>query len=341
MLLLADGFNELPSDRARTEFKRFCGRKIPVIVTSRDETADLGLDRKLQLQELSDAKVKAFLQSRLPDHAQEQINQLSDRVKQFQKTPLMLWMLFSIFRQNGDIPNTRGEAYRTFTTLYAERAKEGIDLDESRSLLSKIASRLTHAEQPTAFQLEIGEVDAQNLLGSKKALDHLVRNHLLQAKGKPGNRRIRFCHQSLQEYYAAEALLVMLQGNHPDAMHDQRLQHFYLNHLKWTEPAAMMLSLLEDETQALRLLRLALEVDWMLGARLAGEVKLRFQKQTVSMVSALEVPEWLKIELWMETQSNAAIPQLLEALENGSAEIRNSAADALSYRPKNTLSLKS
>ena len=93
----------------------------------------------------------------------------------------------------------------------------------------------------------------------------------------------------------------------------------------------MMLSLLENETQALRLLRLALEVDWMLGARLAGEVKLRFQQQTVSMVSALEVPEWLKIELWMETQSNAAIPQLLEALENGSAEIRNGAADALSY----------
>ena len=92
-----------------------------------------------------------------------------------------------------------------------------------------------------------------------------------------------------------------------------------------------MLSLLLDETQALRLLRLALEVDWMLGARLVGEVKLRFQKQTVSIVSALEVPEWLKIELWMETQSNAAIPQLLEALENGSAEIRNSAADALSY----------
>ncbi|MCY7390167.1 MAG: NACHT domain-containing protein, partial [Leptolyngbyaceae cyanobacterium CAN_BIN12] len=171
LLLLADGLNELPSDRARTEFKQFCGRNIPVVVTSRDGTADLGFERKLQLQELSDAKVEAFLQSRLPDRAQSQIKQLSDRVKTFEKTPLMVWMLFSIFRQNGEIPSTRGEAYRSFTTLYAEKAKEGIDLDESRSLLSKLAFELMHAEKPTDFRLEIGEVEAQNLLGSKKALN--------------------------------------------------------------------------------------------------------------------------------------------------------------------------
>ena len=208
LLLLADGFNELPNNHARNEFRKFCGRKIPIIVTSRDGMEDLGFDRKLQLQALSDAKVKDFLQSRLPGQAQARIKELTDRVKDFGQTPLMVWMLYGIFRQNGDIPNTRGEAYRTFTTLYAEKAKEGIDLDESRSLLGKLAFDLMHAEKPTDFRTDMSEVDAQNLLGSEKALRHLVGNHLLQAKGNLGNRRISFCHQSLQEYYAAEALLV-------------------------------------------------------------------------------------------------------------------------------------
>ncbi|MBC7822533.1 MAG: NACHT domain-containing protein [Candidatus Parcubacteria bacterium] len=323
LLLLADGFNELPNDHARTKFKKFCGRRIPVIVTSRDGTDDLGLERKLQIQPLTNAKVKAFLQSRLPGYAQAQIKELSDRVKDFGQTPLMVWMLFSIFRQNGDIPTTRGEAYRAFTMLYAERAKEGIDLDESRGLLSKLAFELMHAEKPTDFRPDIGEVDAQNLLGSEKALKQLVRNHLLQVKGKLENRRISFCHQSLQEYYAAEALLVMLQNEHPDVMDDKRLQYFYLNYLKWTEPISIALSLLEieDEIQILRLVELALDIDWILGARLAGVVKPRFQQQTVIMVSALDVPGWLKVQLLGETLSKSAAPELLKLLEGDDISI--------------------
>jgi len=323
LLLLADGFNELPSDRARVEFKKFCARKVPVIVTSRDGTADLELERKLQIQPLTNAKVKAFLQTRLPGRAQAQIKELDDRVKDFGQTPLMVWMLFSIFRQNGDIPTTRGEAYRAFTMLYAERAKEGIDLDESRGLLSKLAFELMHAEKPTDFRPDIGEVDAQNLLGSEKALKQLVRNHLLQVKGKLENRRISFCHQSLQEYYAAEALLVMLQNEHPDVMDDKRLQYFYLNYLKWTEPISIALSLLEieDEIQILRLVELALDIDWILGARLAGVVKPRFQQQTVIMVSALDVPGWLKVQLLGETLSKSAAPELLKLLEGDDISI--------------------
>jgi hypothetical protein len=46
----------------------------------------------------------------------------------------------------------------------------------------------------------------------------------------------------------------------------------YLNYLKWTEPLALMLELVEDEAQAVRVVRLALEVDLRLGASLAGAV---------------------------------------------------------------------
>jgi HEAT repeat protein len=329
LLLLADGFNELPSDRARTEFKRFCTRKISVIVTLRDGTTDLELERKLQIQPLTDLKVRKFLQSRLPGRVQARIKELSDRVKDFGQTPLMVWMLFSIFRQNGDIPTTRGEAYRAFTTLYVERAKEGIDLDESRGLLGKLAFELMHAEKPTDFRLDISEVDAQNLVGSEKALKHLVRNHLLQAKGKPGNCRISFCHQSLQEYYAAEALLVMLRDEHPDVMKDDRLQYFYLNYLKWTEPISIALSLMEDETQIIRLVRLAVEMDWVLGAQLAGELNMVFHEKTIKLIKTLRLPKNIKIKLLGITCSNEIVNLLRKKLADKNVVIRWLTVEAL------------
>jgi predicted NACHT family NTPase len=254
ILLLADGFNELPTERARAEFKSFCQRQMPIIVTTRELADDRGIERKLQLQNLNSVKVEAFFQSRLPGQDQMQIKELCDRAHDFGQTPLMVWMLFSIVRQKGEIPATRGEAYRAFTTLYAERAKIGIDLDESRSWLSKLAFEMMQAQKPTDFRLEISEVDAQNLLESEKTLKHLVNHHLLHQQGKPGNRKIRFCHQSLQEYYAAEYLLLQLPNLRGD-----KLKRDYLNLLKWTEPLAVMLSLVENEALAVRVVRLALD----------------------------------------------------------------------------------
>ncbi|NJK77401.1 MAG: hypothetical protein HC942_30110, partial [Microcoleus sp. SU_5_6] len=40
--------------------------------------------------------------------------------------------------------------------------------------------------------------------------------------------------------------------------------------MKWTEPLALMLALVGDEAQAVRVVRLALEVDWMLGGAIGG-----------------------------------------------------------------------
>ncbi|HEY9601360.1 MAG TPA: hypothetical protein V6C85_07110 [Allocoleopsis sp.] len=56
-----------------------------------------------------------------------------------------------------------------------------------------------------------------------------------------------------------------------------------------TELLALMLELLEDEAQAVRVVKLALEVDLRLGARLAGAVKQEFQEQTVDLVAELKV----------------------------------------------------
>ncbi|NER99707.1 MAG: hypothetical protein F6J86_38855, partial [Symploca sp. SIO1B1] len=138
-----------------------------------------------------------------------------------------------------------------------------------------------------------------------------------------GNQ-IGFCHQLLQEYYTAESLLQRLKN-----LSDQQLKWDYLNYLKWTEPLALMMELLEDREQAVRVVKLALEVDWLLGARLAGEVKGKFQEETIGLVLGLPLPRLLKVELVGVTKSDEAIPVLIKALEDANSFVRRSATEAL------------
>ena len=79
----------------------------------------------------------------------------------------------------------------------------------------------------------------------------------------------------------------------------------------------------------MRVGRLALDVDWRLGARLAGEVQREFQKRTVGLVDGLDVPGWLKVELLGEARSDEAIPGLLKVAEHSDYSVRWMAADAL------------
>jgi len=246
----------------------------------------------------------------------------------------MVWMLYSIFQQNpnDEIPQTRGEAYRRFTTIYAERAKDSFDLDESRSQLSNFAFEMTHSEQP------IYESHVKNLLG-EKPLKNLLSNHLLQWDGTIGSRKVQFCHQSLQEYYAAEYMFDRL----PELIEkkaDQKYTSFqidYLNHLKWTEAIALMLGFPEINTWAEQLVQQSLDVDLILGARLSGEVNLEMQKKTVKLVTNLNKNAFVKILLLGKTQSEQAITGLKTALNDPNVDVRRKAAWILTKMPFNII----
>jgi len=90
-------------------------------------------------------------------------------------------------------------------------------------------------------------------------LEDLLNHHLIQLGA---GDQIEFRHQLIQEYYTAESLLKLL-----PSLSDDALKREYLNYLKWTEPLALMLELVEDEAQAVRVVKLALVVDLRLGAR--------------------------------------------------------------------------
>jgi HEAT repeat protein len=137
-----------------------------------------------------------------------------------------------------------------------------------------------------------------------------------------------------------EELLQQLQE-----LSDEQLKRDYLNYLKWTEPIALMLKQLDEESQALRVIRLALEVDLMLGAQLSKAVKPEFQGQALSLVAELDIPQPLKEQLKYlahldhfaqksaivalgKIGSEAEVPVLTQALEDTDSSVRQKVVEA-------------
>ncbi|MBD2622486.1 HEAT repeat domain-containing protein [Microcystis flos-aquae FACHB-1344] len=341
-LLLFDGINELPSEAARQNLKNFRQQyaEIPMIFTTRDlGSDDLDIEKKLEMLPLSEAQMRDFVKVYLPEKGEEMLKQLGNRLKELAETPLLLWMLCSVFDNNQNkIPANLGLVFQIFTEIYDKKLKADVTTyqesrDWWRELLQVLAWKMTQGESKTEIQVAISRTEAEEELSkfiknkgfpeyySKQWLKDLLKYHLIHLEG---NDKIAFRHQLIQEYYTAEELKKKLPH-----LRDEQLQWDYLNYLKWTEPMALLLGLLDNETQAKRVVKLGLEIDLKLGARLAGEVNFKFQKQTVGLVLGLDVPKRFKVELLGLTKSNQVVNELLKALKDSDWGVRRSAAEAL------------
>ncbi|MBW4450183.1 MAG: HEAT repeat domain-containing protein [Spirirestis rafaelensis WJT71-NPBG6] len=350
LFLLFDGLNELPSDEARRELADFRENnpQIPMIFTTRDlgVGGDLGINKQLEMQPLTEQQMRSFVTAYLPQQGDEMLRQLSDRVRELGQTPLILKMLCEVFDYAKQVPNNRGELFRQFDKK-VENLKQAVPVSEGlrlwkSELLQHLAFVMMQGEnakeKPTDFRLSISRGKAEAVLEdylknrvdfpgqkAKDWLQDLLKHYLIQTAADP--EQIEFHHQLFQEYYAAEYLRNLL-----PSLSDAKLKRDYLNLLKWTEPLALMLGLVEDEAQAVRVVQLALDVDLMLGARLAGEVKREFQDKTVGLVNEQklenrqEAPDWLKVQLLGKTRSQAAISPLQKALQHPDSDVRRAAA---------------
>ncbi|NEN96836.1 MAG: NACHT domain-containing protein [Moorea sp. SIO3I7] len=346
--LLIDGVNELPSDDARqdlTQFRQDYQKSTPMIFTTRDlgVGGDLGIQKKLEMQPLSAAQMSEFVRKYLPQQGEQMLEQLSDRLREFGQTPLLLMMLCDLFKSIGKIPSNLGLVFRSFTQFYSKKIKQDVNVSDNQSrkfwpeLLQQLGFVMTRGDnpdKPEEISVAIAKTKAEEILTNyllKKAvvnpnvcartwLKDLLNHHLIQQSGE----LIEFRHQLLQEYYTAEYLLKQL-----PRITDQQLQQTYLNYWKWTEPLVMMLQLVDNQAQAQRVVRLGLDFDWQLGARLAGAVKPEFQEDTVQLVARLNVPKSLKVQLLGVTQSETAIPELIKYLDDDNLYVRINAAEAL------------
>jgi HEAT repeat protein len=342
LLLLIDGVNELASEAARRAVARFRQDypRTPMIFTTRNVAigGDVGIEKKLEMQPLTEQQMRQFVQMYLPEQGEPMLRQLQGRLREVGQTPLLLWMLCEVFKRLKQLPSSLGLLFRWFAGEY-DKLKQDAPISEGLrhwqpELLQHLAFTMMQAEQPTELRVAIPRQEAATVLAeylhgkvdypmqrAKEWLEDLLEHNLLQHTSQ---NQLGFHHQLLQEYYAAEALLQRL-----PQLSDEQLQRDYLNYLKWTEPIALMLALVEQEAQALRVVRLALEIDMMLGARLAGEVKPKFQSRTMDYIIELKVPQLIEIEFLSRTYSDYAIPALLKALENQDYQVRWSAVDAL------------
>ena len=288
--------------------------------------------------------MQQFVMAYLPTQGERLLRQLSGRLREFGQTPLLLWMLCSLFQQSEQIPPNLGMVFRAFTVGYGDRIKQDVTLSkDSRAwwgrLLQYLAFKMTCGENLTELQVAISRREAEQFLVeflrgkvefaddcAVRWLEDLLKHHLIQIS----NDRIEFRHQLIQEYYAAEWLLGLLPS---PSLSDARLRQVYLNYLKWTEPLALMLELVEGEEHAVRVVRLALEVDLRLGARLAGAVRYGFQEKTVGLliqeIDERKIPKLYAIKILGETKSQFVHRFLAQYLEDSNSSVRIQALQAL------------
>jgi HEAT repeat protein len=350
-LLLVDGLNELPSETARTQLASFRQdySKVPMIFTTRDLGlgGDLGIEKKLEMQPLTVGQMQEFIRAYVPDQAEAMLRQLNDRLREFGQTPLLLWMLCEVFQQSPEhqMPSNLAGIFQAFTRMYEDSSvrKHEVALLKGdvrplsdrrlwKPALQALAAVMMQGETPVDFRVAIHRDEAEQELGRifpnekfpvRDILDDLLKYHLLQNRSAD---QIEFRHQLIQEYYAAEYLLRLLLE-----LSDEQLKRNYLNLLKWTESIALMLALVDDEEQALRVVKLAMDdVDLMLGARLAGEVQPVFQESSVRQIDKLRVHKSLEAQLLGNTKSIKAIASLRGLIQDSDFSIRWSVVSALS-----------
>jgi HEAT repeat protein/energy-coupling factor transporter ATP-binding protein EcfA2 len=340
-LLLIDGLNELPSEAARQDVLRFRREfpKVAIVFTTRDLSlgGDFGIEKRLEMQPLTETQMRSFVTAYIPEQSEAMLRQLGTRLREFGSTPLLLWMLCGLFRQTGEIPANLGEVFRVFTQGYEQRLKADVVLEGDRrwwaGLLQALAARMMIGDGSVEFQVAIDRAEVEAIFtgflrdretlaagAARKGLEDLLRHHLIQTNGS----QVEFRHQLIQEYYAAEWLLGRV-----GCLDDATLQQEFLNYLKWTEPVALMLALVDDEALAVRVVERALEVDLMLGARLAGEVRSSFQERCIKIIKCLNSLNWLKIKLLRSTKSDYVVNDLIHLICHGNQENRVNAARAL------------
>ncbi len=143
-LLLLDGLNELPTAAGR-ELETFeqTYRQTPMIFTSRDVGRSLGRIKTLEMQPLNEVQMRQFVCTYLPESGEEMLRQLGSRLRELGQTPLLLWMLCSVYDEVGEVPTNLGAAFRAFGDIYDNEIKANVPTyQESQYWWSRLLKHL-------------------------------------------------------------------------------------------------------------------------------------------------------------------------------------------------------
>jgi energy-coupling factor transporter ATP-binding protein EcfA2 len=374
-LVLLDGLNELSSDPARDKVGRFIKDYKGCTIVATTRALNLGgtfnIQNQLKMLPLNHGQIKQFVESYFtnsPEQADAMLRELNRQKHEFSReglgqTPLLLKFLCNEFRQRGAISTDLGTLFRRFVEDYATNPEPHVR-KESRQWWQRLLTQLAWEMMHNGQSLVIPKITAHERFEvffksrqvenpgdrATECLQDLLKYYLLQYTNEPG--KIEFLHPMIQEYYAAAALLNRLPG-----LTDDQLKQNYLNNLKWTETLALMLPLVNDESLAVKVVGLALEVDLALGVKLEKSVDAKLRNKTMPLIEAKNIPSWLKIDphrrsrvgpeeyddfeidhaslkesvisLFRDIDSEQVIPKLIQGLKVDDSEQQGIAAYAL------------
>ena len=103
---------------------------------------------------------------------------------------------------------------------------------------------------------------------------------------------------------------------------DAEFNQKYLKQRQGMHTLATILPQVEQQSLALRAVKLALKVNLKLGSKLAGTVKPEFQTATLRLIGKIKTSPLLKIQLLTLTNSDVAIPMLVKALNHKDSSVR-------------------
>ena len=103
---------------------------------------------------------------------------------------------------------------------------------------------------------------------------------------------------------------------------DAQFNQKYLKQKQGMRALATILPQVEQQSLALRAVKLALKVNLKLGSKLAGTVKPEFQTATIKLIGRIPTSPLLKIQLLALTSSDMAIPMLVATLNHKEIAVR-------------------
>lgn len=219
-VFLLDGLNEVSPvhrDRLKDELVRWQAAqpRHSVIITSRaqDEvwrSLHQQIDEALVIQPITGAQVTAYLTATLGEvRGLALCNRLDDRLRTLVQRPLLLYLMKEAALADESLPGNRGELYARFVSrlLARDTDKPGVESlpdHVKRQAAMRLAYEL-HARTtlvcPRAEAAAIVTAGSGQAIEGEAIITTLLRHGLLL-----GDEQLRFPHQTLQEYFVAEAL---------------------------------------------------------------------------------------------------------------------------------------
>lgn len=238
LILLFDGLNELPLERRRERcvaLRRFIDRWSPAgnrfVVSCRvlDYGEELSGLQRVEILPLGDEQIRQFIAKELPENWRALWQALTEgpsssrRLLEMARNPYLLTVMIDVFDAHGELTRNRGELMRRFVGILIDwaRAKspagEAIDAGVAATALATVAFEM---QRRSGFGTTVRTEDVKTVIprridtdrGWRPAACHPDRLLEFAARARiietPVDRKtLRFSHQLLQEFFAAQHLL--------------------------------------------------------------------------------------------------------------------------------------